>query len=256
MLSTNYEENPKKYQIGIDEAGRGPLLGRVYAAAVILPNNHPDFHYEWMKDSKRFHSKKRINEVANHIKEYAIAWSVNYETEETIDQINILQATYSAMHKAIKDILVQVKNIRQNTKDTESTENTTNTEDSVYDDTLLMVDGRYFKSYTTFENGEIVAYPHVCVEKGDGKYTNIAAASILAKTHRDNYIEELCNKYPLLNSHYNIGSNKGYAAKVHMDGIHNHGICQFHRKTFKICNTAPEIYITPISPTEYHDEDK
>ena len=85
MLQTNYEEDPKKYQIGIDEAGRGPLLGRVYAAAVILPNNHPEFHYEWMKDSKRFHSKKRITEVANHIKDYAIAWSVNYESEETID---------------------------------------------------------------------------------------------------------------------------------------------------------------------------
>lgn len=240
MLQTNYEENPKNYQIGVDEAGRGPLLGRVYAAAVVLPKLHPEFHYEWMKDSKRFHSKKKINEVADHIKEHALAWSVNYETEETIDQINILQSTYSAMHKSIKDIIFQLNHIDKN----------------VYENTLLMVDGRYFNSYTTFENGEIVAYPHVCVEKGDGKYANIAAASILAKTHRDNYIEELCNNYPSLNSYYNIGSNKGYAAKVHMDGIMKYGISQFHRKTFKICNTAPEIYIAPISPTEYHEDDK
>ena len=246
MLQTNYEEDPKKYQIGIDEAGRGPLLGRVYAAAVILPNNHPEFHYEWMKDSKRFHSKKRITEVANHIKDYAIAWSVNYESEETIDKINILQATYSAMHKCIANILSQLANIEKNESSNMN----------LYDNTLLMVDGRYFNTYTTFENGEIVAYPNICVEKGDGKYANIAAASILAKTHRDDYIEKLCNKYPLLNSHYNIGSNKGYAAKIHMDGINTHGICQFHRKTFKICNTAPEIYIAPISPTEYHEEDK
>lgn len=245
MLETNYEENPKRYQIGIDEAGRGPLLGRVYAAAVVLPKNHPEFHYEWMKDSKRFHSKKRITEVANHIKEHAIAWSVNYESEETIDQINILQATYSAMHKSIRDILCQLRRLKENSPS-----------NNIIDETLLMVDGKFFKSYTAFEDQEIVSYPHVCVEKGDGKYANIAAASILAKTHRDNYIEDLCNKYPLLNSHYNIGSNKGYAAKVHMDGINTHGICQFHRKTFKICNTAPEIYITPISPTEYHEEDK
>lgn len=245
MLQTNYEENPKTYQVGIDEAGRGPLLGRVYAAAVVLPKNHPEFHYEWMKDSKRFHSKKRITEVANHIKEYAIAWSVNYESEEIIDQINILQATYSAMHKSIRDILSQLRTTEQNASN-----------NNLIDEILLMVDGRYFNSYTTFENQEIVSYPHVCVEKGDGKYANIAAASILAKTHRDNYIEELCNKYPLLNSHYNIASNKGYAAKVHMDGIHTHGICQFHRKTYKICNTAQEIYMTPISPSEYHEEDK
>lgn len=245
MLETNYQDDPKKYQVGIDEAGRGPLLGRVYAAAVILPKEHPEFHYEWMKDSKKFHSKKRITEVAKHIKDYAIAWSVNYESEETIDQINILQATYSAMHKCISDILTKISNIER-----------TSSNMNVFDNTLLMVDGRYFNTYTTFENGEIVAYPHICVEKGDGKYANIAAASILAKTHRDEYIEELCNNYPLLNSYYNIGSNKGYAAKVHMDGIHTHGISQFHRKTFKICNIAPEIYITPISPTEYHDDDK
>lgn len=245
MLQTNYEENPKTYQVGIDEAGRGPLLGRVYAAAVVLPKNHPEFHYEWMKDSKRFHSKKRITEVANHIKEYAIAWSVNYESEEIIDQINILQATYSAMHKSIRDIISQLRTTEQNASN-----------NNLIDEILLMVDGRYFNSYTTFENQEIVSYPHVCVEKGDGKYANIAAASILAKTHRDNYIEELCNKYPLLNSHYNIASNKGYAAKIHMDGIHTHGICQFHRKTYKICNTAQEIYMTPISPSEYHEEDK
>ena len=240
MLKINYEEIPKKYQIGVDEAGRGPLLGRVYAAAVILPSNNDEFHYEWMKDSKKFHSKKKIDQVAEHIKKYALAWSVNFESEQTIDNINILQATYSAMHKCIKDIINQLK---INDKDE-------------YNNSLLMVDGRFFNSYTDFEDGEIITYPHVCVEKGDGKYANIAAASILAKTHRDNYIEQLCNEYPLLNNYYNIGSNKGYAAKVHMDGIRNYGITQFHRKTFKICNTADEIYMTPISPTEYHEDDK
>ena len=138
MLKLNYDELPKMYQIGVDEAGRGPLLGRVYAAAVILPSNDEEFHYEWMKDSKRFHSKKRINEVAEHIKKHAVVWSVQYEDEDTIDKINILQATYSAMHKCINEIINKLSGISEKFSS---------------NDVLLMIDGRYFNGYTLFENG-------------------------------------------------------------------------------------------------------
>lgn len=236
----NHSELKYTYHIGIDEAGRGPLLGRVYAAAVVLPEycENSNFHFEWMKDSKKFSSKKKLDNVAEHIRTHAIAWSVCHEDENVIDNINILQATYSAMHKAIRSVLAQLNDSGI----------------SQQNESLLMIDGRYFNSYTAFENGDIVTYPHVCVEKGDGKFANIAAASILAKSHRDNYISELCLQYPSLDTYYNISSNKGYGAKAHRDGIKEHGITQFHRKSYKICNEAPLTHIPSVtSNTEVYE---
>jgi ribonuclease HII len=126
------DENMLVIEIGIDEAGRGPLFGRVYSGAVVLPKDD-SFDHSKMKDSKKFHSKKKIEEVAEYIKENAIAWSVCYEDEDIIDSINILQATQSAMHKAIKDVLNQLK-LKIN--------------EFNHNNVLLLVDGNYFKQYT------------------------------------------------------------------------------------------------------------
>jgi ribonuclease HII len=216
-LKTMFEPDTNIIEIGIDEAGRGPMFGRVYAGVVVLPKDNVFEHSE-MKDSKKFHSKTKIENVAEYIKQNAIAWAVEYEDEQTIDEINILQATQSAMHKGIKSVLNQLPNIN-------------------LDKILLLVDGNYFKPLTVLNNTKtkLETIKYHTIEGGDNKYTSIAAASILAKVERDKYIEDLCLKNPELIEHYSIDSNKGYGAKVHMDGIKKYGITKWHRKTFGIC---------------------
>ena len=215
-LATFYS-NDYQYEIGIDEVGRGPMLGRVYTAAVILPKNDI-FDHSKMKDSKRFSSKKKIIEVAEYIKSNALAYSVSYESEDTIDKINILQATHNSMHKAVKNILDDNNNY--------NTENL-----------LLLVDGNNFKPYMNFNKNKGIysQINHKCIEGGDNKYTAIAAASIMAKVERDKYIEVLCKEYPYLDERYHLLSNKGYGTKAHMDGIKTHGISAWHRRTYGIC---------------------
>lgn len=210
-LKKYYIDDVNILEIGVDEAGRGPLFGRVYAAAVILPKDET-FDHSKMKDSKKFHSKKKIEEVANYIKENALAWFVSYEDENVIDEINILQATQKAMHECIKKIIQKYE--KQSFQ--------------------LLIDGNYFNPIKIFNN-KYEFIPHVCIEGGDNKYSAIAAASILAKVSRDKYIEDLVEENPYLTENYGIGSNKGYGAKKHMDGIKTHGITQWHRKTFGIC---------------------
>ena len=213
VLNTMFDADTTIIEIGIDEAGRGPMFGRVYAGIVVLPKDNT-FNHSQMKDSKKFHSKKKIEQVADYIKQNAIAWAVEYEDEQTIDTINILQATQSAMHKGITNVLLQLSKL--------STIN--------YDKILILVDGNYFKPFT-----EIKTIKYKMIEGGDNKYTSIAAASILAKTERDKYIEELCKENPELVERYDINSNKGYGSKKHMDGIKKYGITKWHRKTFGIC---------------------
>jgi ribonuclease HII len=227
VLKTYYNEDPLLLEIGIDEAGRGPLFGRVYAAAVILPKDS-SFDHSRMKDSKKFHSKKKITEVAEYIKENAVSWGVAFEDEKIIDQINILQATQSAMHKAIKECMVKA-----GTAEIARTAET-GLENNKYQ---LLVDGNYFKSYTSYnkERKMMESTPHLCVEGGDRTYTSIAAASILAKVTRDTYIDDLCEENPTLGEYYGIDSNKGYGAKKHRDGIKEHGITIWHRRSFGIC---------------------
>ena len=222
-LLSYYNDDANIIEIGVDEVGRGPLFGRVYTAAVILPSSKSnglsniEFDYSKIKDSKKFHSKKKITEVANYIKENAISWSVAYMDETVIDDINILQATQMAMHKCINDII--------------------NKNNLSPDNTLLLIDGNYFKPIAIFNktSNQLSTYNNVCVEGGDNKYVSIAAASILAKVARDEYIEGLCKQYPELIEHYGIDSNKGYGAKKHLDGIKEHGITIWHRRTFGIC---------------------
>ena len=220
-LNTSFTTNQDIIEIGIDEVGRGPLFGRVYASAVILPKNN-DFKHGDMKDSKKFTSKKKIQAISKYIKENSIAWSINYETENTIDQINILQATQNAMHNCISDIIhqLEMKNIEFN-----------------LNNILLLVDGNYFKPFIKFNRISNKFETILChtIEQGDNKFTSIAAASILAKVERDNYIEELCEENPELKEKYKIDTNKGYGSKHHIEGIETHGITQWHRKTFGIC---------------------
>jgi len=205
-----------KIEIGLDEVGRGPLFGRVYTAAVILPKDD-SFDHSKMKDSKKFSSKKKLIETAEYIKENCIAWSINYEDEKVIDNINILQATQQAMHKSINNIIDKI--------------NITHSKINDNKDYLLLIDGNYFKPLIN----ENIKYTHKCIEGGDNKYTSIAAASILAKVERDNYIKELCDENIELIEKYSIDSNKGYGSKKHLDGIKQYGITQWHRKSFGIC---------------------
>lgn len=210
-LSTCYHSNDI-YEIGVDEAGRGPLFGPVYTAAVVLPKDN-SFNHELMRDSKKITSKKKIKEIAEYIKANAIAWSIQFETEQMIDKINIRQCVLSSMHKSIKECIQQL-----NTHQVQ-----------------LLIDGNDFKPYTYIKNDQIEYCPHVTIKGGDNLYTSIAAASILAKTARDEFILELCNQHTELEEHYGIACNKGYGAKRHMDGIRSHGITDWHRKTYGIC---------------------
>jgi ribonuclease HII len=224
ILEKCYNQELDVYEIGVDEVGRGPLFGRVYTAAVILPKDD-SFDCSMVKDSKKFSSKKKIQEAADYIKENALAWYISFEDEKTIDQINILQATQMSMHHSILETMKQM-NKKLLLKDIM---------DPKYS---LLIDGNYFKPFTFLNKNtnKIDSVPHVTIEGGDNKYASIAAASILAKVERDKYIAELCEENPSLVDHYSIDSNKGYGAKKHIEGIKEHGITIWHRRTFGICS--------------------
>jgi ribonuclease HII len=227
MLEVFHKQD--SYIIGVDEVGRGPLFGRVYAAAVILP--HFGFKHELMKDSKKFTSSKKIKEIADYIKENCIAYSIMYQDEKNIDKHNILNATYNAMHMAIKEIMNNL--------------NAVNAVNAVNNKYLIIVDGNNFKPLTYYdpESESMKEVDTICVVNGDNTYSAIAAASILAKVERDNYIQELCLQYPKLNEYYGISKNKGYGTKQHMEAIKQYGITQWHRKTFGLCKSADLIDI-------------
>jgi len=220
-----------KWEIGVDEAGRGPLFGRLYVAATILPKttdleysriddnkeSRRGFKHEWMKDSKRFSSQKKIREVAEYIKTNAIAWTVLYAEAELIDEINIRQAVLRTMRECCRD-LVEKMGSR---------------------DIRLLVDGNDFPPFTIFntESETLEEVESHTVEGGDNLYTCIAAASILAKVARDDYIAELCNANPTLSTNYGIDRNKGYGTAQHMRGIREHGITQWHRRSYGPCKS-------------------
>ena len=219
-----YNEEEGTFEIGVDEVGRGPMFGRVYTAAVVLPKDGID--YSLFKDSKKFTSFKKIKAVSEYIKEKALYWSIDYESETIIDKINIRQATFSSMHKSIGGVLKQMQN--SNNKDSK---------------VFLLIDGTDFKPYKIMKNDNLVVYEHECVKGGDAQYSNIAAASILAKVERDEYILDMCEKYPKLKEYYSLDSNTGYGAKIHLEGIKKYGITKWHRKSFGCCKTADIINI-------------
>ena len=190
MLANHYYEG--KVEAGCDEAGRGCLAGSVYAAAVILPE---DYQNDLLNDSKQLTEKKRylLREI---IERDAVAWAVGIVTPEEIDRINILNASILAMHRALDQLQVRPE--------------------------AIIVDGNRFKPYRDL--------PHTTIVKGDGKYLSIAAASILAKTYRDDYMNQLAEEYP----QYDWLSNKGYPTKKHREAIKAYGITPYHRKSYNL----------------------
>ena len=214
ILIEKYYKDDNRIEIGVDEAGRGPMFGRVYAAAVVLPKDDSFKHYD-KKKKKKFSSVKKINQTADYIKENAIAWAVAYIDEKDIDKINIRNATHKAMHKAIKEVIIKQKLNQKNTH--------------------ILIDGKDFTPYMFFENDILIAAQSTTITQGDNKLTCIAAASILAKVERDKYIIELCNEMPELDERYKLKKNKGYGTKDHMEGIKKWGVSKYHRQTFGIC---------------------
>ena len=219
MLSLKYNvEN--KFEIGIDEAGRGPLFGRLYVAAVVLPEDATLFNNPNIKDSKKIKNKKKMNEISEYIKHNSAAWAIHYIDHDIIDKINIRQAVLQGMHECINKIINSLEINPITTK------------------TFLLVDGNDFKPYNIFNNDTdtLFTIPHETIEGGDNKFVAIAAASILAKCAHDNYIHELCENNPKLCEQYNIHKNMGYGTKAHLDGIEKYGITQWHRKSYARCN--------------------
>lgn len=200
-----------QYEIGVDECARGPMFGRLYTAAVILPKD-TTFHHEKMKDSKKIKSRNVMKELSNYIKENAIAWHIDFVEPEEIDKINIRQAVLKSMRESITNVINKIES----------------------DDVFLVVDGNDFTPY--YKKDTLIQ--HQCVEKGDNTYSFIAAASILAKCAHDEYILEICEQHPELQERYHLKENVGYGTKLHMEGIKTHGITQWHRKTYGICKTA------------------
>ncbi len=190
MLASHYYK--EKIEAGCDEAGRGCLAGSVYAAAVIFPE---DYQNEELNDSKQLTDKRR-KQLREIIERDAIAWAVGIVTPEEIDQMNILNASILAMHRALDQLKVCPE--------------------------AIIVDGNRFKPYRQL--------PYTTIVKGDGKYLSIAAASILAKTYRDDYMDRLAIEYP----QYDWLSNKGYPTKKHREAIRQFGITPYHRKTFNM----------------------
>ena len=197
MLLPYYKEG--LIEAGCDEAGRGCLAGSVYAAAVILP---PDYHNDLLNDSKQLTAKQRYT-LRKEIERDAVAWALGIVTAQEIDEMNILRASITAMHRAIDGLEVRPQN--------------------------LIIDGNRFLPYK--QEGKVI--PHTTIVKGDGKYLSIAAASILAKTYRDDYMKELHREYPF----YGWDHNAGYPTKEHREGIELHGTTPYHRMTFNLLGT-------------------
>lgn len=226
LLERFYTDNDELYEISMDEAGRGCMFGRVYIASVVLPKNPELFSGVNIKDSKKFSSKTKLREAAEYIKQNALVWHIEYADANEIDEKNILMCVMEGMHKCIRNSITKVNevtNIQHNTSKF-----------------MAIVDGNYFKPYCHFDSStnDYQQIPHVTVEQGDGKYMAIAAASILAKTARDDYVLEMCEKYPILSEKYGLDKNVGYGTKAHMSGIKEYGITQWHRRSFGCCKTA------------------
>ena len=217
MLRESYEEGTASSEIGLDEAGRGCLLGPVCIGAVILgpAKDRPEPPFP-IKDSKKMSAKKRCA-LRTYIQTYALAYSVKFVGESEIDTLNILKATMVGMHRCLDEIF-------ETHVDKEKDQGIT----------TLLVDGNTFPIYTRQDTCEPVS--HECIKGGDNLYQSIACASILAKEHRDEYIQNLVTNNPTLED-YAIHKNNGYGTKVHMATLHQKGVTEWHRKSFEPCKS-------------------
>jgi ribonuclease HII len=206
----------ERLEVGLDECARGCLLGRTYMACVVWSNDFleesiDDPEYDWLheiRDSKKMTPSKR-EIISTYIKEYALDFNVQWADEKQIDKVNILNAVQAGFHRCLDNLQFLPEHIH--------------------------VDGNIFRPYMDHEHN-VVSYE--CIEGGDNALLSIASASILAKVEHDKYIAELCEKYPILTERYDISNNMGYGTSKHMNGINQHGITQFHRRSFGICKTA------------------
>ena len=198
MLETTFQR--ELIEAGCDEAGRGCLAGSVFAAAVILP---PDFHHPLLNDSKQM-TERRRNQLREIIEREALAWHVAEVTAERIDQINILHASIEGMNMALKALSITPE--------------------------YIIIDGNRFHTDLTT--------PWRTIVKGDGKYANIAAASVLAKTHRDEYMMRIAEEYPM----YGWAKNKGYPTREHRIAVREYGLSPYHRKTFNVSPEQLELF--------------
>ena len=198
MLETCFQR--ELIEVGCDEAGRGCLAGSVFASAVILP---PDFHHPLLNDSKQM-TEARRNKLRTIIEDEALAWYVAEVSAERIDQINILNASIEGMNIAIKNLSIKPE--------------------------YIVVDGNRFKTDLDI--------PWRTIVKGDGKYANIAAASVLAKTHRDEYMMRIAEEYPM----YGWAKNKGYPTREHRIAVREYGLSPYHRKTFNVSPEQLELF--------------
>jgi len=199
MLKSYYTED--LVEAGVDEAGRGCLAGPVVAACVILPK---DYHHPILNDSKQL-SRKQRELLREEIKRDAIAWAIAEVSHTVIDEINILNASFLAMHKAISKLKIKPE--------------------------LLLIDGNRFKPYKKTK--------HLCVVEGDAKYLSIAAASVLAKTYRDDYMVKLASKFPV----YDWENNMGYGTPKHREAIFKNGLSPFHRLSFKFDKSGSDAQL-------------
>ncbi len=198
MLSPFYQD--EFVEAGCDEAGRGCLAGPVFAAAVILPKN---FKHKLLTDSKQLKEEDRYS-LRKMIEKKAIAYAVAHVDHEEIDRINILNASFLAMHRALDMLSVQPG--------------------------FILIDGNRFKKYQEV--------PHACIIQGDGKYYSIAAASILAKTYRDDFMRNIASQHP----EYEWASNKGYPTIKHRNAVLKHGFSPFHRRTFRVTDPQLDLF--------------
>lgn len=202
MLKTCFQH--EWIEAGCDEAGRGPLAGPVTAAAVILP---PEWNHPLLNDSKQMSEKNR-NLLRKIIEKEAVAWAVEMVMPDEIDQINILNASFAAMSRAVEKLSVKPQ--------------------------LLLIDGNRFRSNLNI--------PYQCIVKGDATFTSIAAASVLAKTYRDEYMMRIADEYPV----YNWKQNKGYPTREHREAVLRHGLSPYHRVSFN--HSFKQLELFPLDP--------
>ena len=229
-LTPFYDTEKYTYEIGIDEAGRGPMFGRLYVAGVVLPKDG-SMNFESLRDSKKI-SKRKLPCIHAYIIEHALAYHVTFIEASEIDEINIREAVVKAMHVCAKEIIKQLESGSSDVMDAK-------------EKYFLMVDGNDFPPYHhVFENHhKSTRISYQTFTQGDNSFANIAAASILAKVSRDNYIIDLCKKYPQLVDLYAMNEHMGYGTKKHLEAIQLYGVTQFHRRSFGCCKVATYNYI-------------